>query len=208
MKPDTAFQGGAAEREALLKPLLLAIAGGSLEAFKAALARDAEPGFVHWKVARAIPYGVMPGPVAAGSPAADSEMVDDEFLPIAQLCFHYDRPEMLRFAAGAVWPQAPEDTIRTSADRMDTLCTRHAHDALARINLAHYAAFWKKPQSVKFIALSLELGQDGPGLEMLGDSDPECAALIREARMQLTITRRATTEAAPAPAVRTRNRHV
>ncbi len=208
MKREIVSPEAAAEREELLRPLRLAIEGGSLETFKVALAGGAETGFVHWKLARAIPHGVMLGPVVAGSPVAGSEMVDEEFLSIAQLCFHYDRPEMLRFAADAVWPEAPEDTIRTSADRMDTLCTRHAHGALARINLAHHAAFCKKPQSVTFIALSLELGQDGRGLEMLGDSDPECAALIREARMQLAIDRRATTEAPSAPAARMRNRHV
>lgn len=115
MKREIVSPGAAAEREELLMPLRLAIEGGSLETFKVALAGGAEPGFVHWKVARAIPHGVMPGQVVAGSPVAGSEMVDEEFLSIAQLCFHYDRPEMLRFAADAVWPEAPEDTIRTRA---------------------------------------------------------------------------------------------
>ena len=211
MKREIVSPAASAEHEELLKPLRQAIEGGSLEAFKVALAGGAEPGFVHWKVARAIPYGVMPGPVTIGSPVADAARFDDEFdrfLSVAQLCFHYDRLEMLSFAANAVWPEGPEDTIRTPADRMNTLCTRHAHDALARISLAHYAAFWKTPQSVNFIALSLELGQDDASLEMLSAVDPESAALIREARMQLSINRGTNTEAAAAPAARARNRYV
>jgi hypothetical protein len=219
MKRDAGFPGNADEHEGLLAPLCSAIERGNLDDFEKALAAGGEPGFVNWKVARAIPMGVPPSLAGPGNPTEDC-LADEEFLAvvrlndsvsIAELCFHYDQPEMLRVAANSVWPEMPDDTIRTPADRMETLSTRHAHDALARINLAHYAAFWKKAQSVEFIALALELGQDAPSLDILSDSDPEAAALIREARMQLTISRKAPAEpAAPqgAPAARARSRHV
>ena len=208
MSHNTDLPGTDAEREALLAPLCRAIESGCLDDFRHALAGGAEPGSVHWEVARAIPWGVIVKAEPEGDPAVPWAFVDDGHLSIAQLCFHYDRPEMLTFAANALWPEVPDDTIRMPADRMDTLCTRHAYGELARINLAHYGAFWKKPQSVKFITLALAYGQDSENLRLQCEFDPESAALLREARMQLAIDRRAATEAIATPPARALARHV
>lgn len=172
---------------------------GDMDKFMRALSDGEGHGALHWLVARAIPHGHW----VDGEPNG----LGGQYLSIAEQCFEHNRPEMLLAAVHAQWPEKPDDTIRGPADNLQTLSTRFALGEHARINLAHHAAFEKRPHSQAFIELALALGQDDSSVQMLEDTDFEAGALIRAARMTLSIKRHQT-PTGPTPTSRRTNRLV
>jgi hypothetical protein len=194
MKSDTTFDiGPPEEAHALLATLAHAIEAGSMETFMTALGGGENSGAIHWKVARAIPAGYR----------------INEGRSVAELCLEHGRPEMLIAAVHSQWPESADDTIRGPADRLRTLSTCFSYGEFSFTNLAHRAAFERWPQSLAFIEFGFELGLDDQVIEMLEAQDAEAAALIRAARMNVSIRNQsmpATTEVQSSP--RRRNRLV
>jgi hypothetical protein len=109
---------------------------------------------------------------------------------LAEVCFHANRPDLLRIALEAQHPETERVhgmMTGTKAAWLSHLCSRSLNGDISSVSLGGLAIWQNNEATDAFLELAVEYHPECAGLDAIEANDPGGAARITQARMRLQL---------------------